>query len=124
MCKVCSHVIACLSMPSAGLRSGRYGQDVGLEERIVEVVRQHTEKIYGVLRDGETVTGRSIVPVEAGDGAGTDDVHQAGIPAGVAHHLKAPMSKPPSWNTFRERYFATAISVSFPEKPTFPTLTR
>jgi phenylalanine ammonia-lyase len=48
---------------------------VGLDERVVEIVRRHTEKIYGVLREGETVTGRFIVPYVSTYRESTDEDH-------------------------------------------------
>lgn len=37
--------------------SDRYGQDVAISEDTSEVVRRHTEKVYGQLRDGEVMSG-------------------------------------------------------------------
>jgi len=63
-------------VPASSLHSNRYGQDVGLGERTVEIMRQHTEKIYGVLRDGETVAGMYGVLDQAEQEAGTNNHHR------------------------------------------------
>jgi len=39
-------------------------------------MRQHTEKIYGVLRDGETVAGMYGVLDQAEQEAGTNNHHR------------------------------------------------
>jgi len=39
----------------------RYGQDVAISEDTAETIRRHTEKKYGELREGETMSGMHVI---------------------------------------------------------------